>query len=110
MYICALAFLECKVVFLLQLRWFLYKLVLLMHLNLDFIVYSRKFVKIPPHMGSGVSSSLGHPHSRKINIEWLSLKNRLLWLYPSCPIPFYFDMGTDPRHLRLPPRALLHGL
>ncbi|KAJ6820143.1 ACT domain-containing protein ACR9-like [Iris pallida] len=36
------------------------------------------------------------PRTPKINIQWLSLKNRLLSLCPSCPIPFYFDIGTRP--------------
>ncbi|XP_020272729.1 ACT domain-containing protein ACR9-like [Asparagus officinalis] len=36
------------------------------------------------------------PCSPKINVQWRSLKTRLLSLCPSNPIPFYYDIGTQP--------------
>ncbi|CAL9120749.1 unnamed protein product [Musa acuminata var. zebrina] len=36
------------------------------------------------------------PRSTSSNIQWPSLKNRLLSLCPPCSIPFYFDMANRP--------------
>lgn len=37
------------------------------------------------------------PCLSKLNIQWMNLKERLLSLCPSTPIPFYFDIPTTPK-------------
>ncbi|KAG1339196.1 ACT domain-containing protein ACR9 [Cocos nucifera] len=36
------------------------------------------------------------PYFASINIQWTSLKDRLLSVCPVCSIPFYFDLGNQP--------------